>query len=531
MTLLLEHELARRENGGGLELRPQPLRVRWAFDGLVSADGHDVRCTAECSVRALPDPIERRMLQEVLFDGRDAVSGDDVAAHFARALRAAVAGVVESRPVANVLADAGRKAVLDALKAAATPVAFASGVEVLAPFHLDVQSASHEQQRLREMQRALAERHAADQVEHFQRAGELLKRFQELRQSAPELSAGQVLQQVSAGDRGSVLQTLLLASAREDAASDLWAVAGPYLVRVDARAEPPRTELTPLPPTLGPLRSVQPARVNGQRVLLVGARSGFMVVRPGSPGEPELYADPSVNSQLGFSRVAYAGDGQGFYACHGEAGVVRWALGETSAPASAIRPEQIRAEYGLEASGGGPRNLHCIPGRAGGGPRVVFSLGCRVIGVDGCDLFELPNASGADVVAILPEDRRIVVVHEDGTVYALDVTTREVTCVERRGLRVRAAGALPWLGSTRLLLAPEDGPVQCVGLDDPLVTQYASGHGGGLKALAGSADRVAAVSADRQRLILWNSWDGRKPAAEMYLTGLTRHRIADVDFG
>lgn len=527
-TLLLEHEMARRGYGGRLELRPLPLRVRWAFDGLVSRDGHDVRCAAECSVRALPDATERKMLQEVLLDGRDTISTDDVAAHFERAVRAAVAGAVEARPVAETLADGGRKAVVEAIKAAAAPVAFASGVEVLPPFHVEVESASHQQQRLREMQRALAERHAADQVEHFQRAGELLKRFQELRQSAPELSAGQVLEQISAGDRGSVLQTLLLASARQDAASDLWAVAGPYLVQIDARENPPRTELTPLPPTLGPLRSVQPARVNGERVLLVGARSGFMVVRPGSAGEPAMYSDPSVNSQFGFSRVVYAGDGHGFYACHGEAGVVRWAYGETSAPASAIRPEQIRAEYGLEASGGGPRNLHCL---AGGGSRVVFSLGCRVIGVDGSDLFELPNAAGADVVAILPDDRRLVIVHEDGTVYALDATTRELTCTERRGLRVRAAGALPWLGSTRLLLAPEDGPVQCVGLDDPLVTQYASGHGGGLKAVAGSADRVAAVSADRQRLILWNSWDGRKPAAEMYLTGLTRHRIADVGFG
>lgn len=528
-TLLLEHEMARRDYGGRLELRPQALRVRWAFDGLVSSDGHDVRCTAECSVRALPDATERKMLQEVLLDGRDTISTDDVAAHFERAVRAAVAEAVESRPVAETLADVGRKAIAESVKAAAHPVAFASGVEVLPPFHVDAESASYQQQRLREMQRGLAERHAADQVEHFQRAGELLKRFQELRQSAPELSAGQVLEQISAGDRGSVLQTLLLASARQEAASDLWAVAGPYLVRVDARENPPRTELMPLPPTLGPLRSVQPARVNGERALLVGARSGFMVVRPGSAaGEPEMYADPCVNSQLGFSRVVYAGDAHGFYACHGDAGVVRWAHGETSKPVSAIRPEQIRAEYGLEASGGGPRNLHCL---TGGGPRVVFSLGCRVIGVDGTDLFELPNAAGADVVAILPADRRLVIIHDDGTVYALDVTTRDITYTEHRGLRVRAAGALPWLGSTRLLLAPEDGPVQCVGLDDPLVTQYASGDGGGLKAVAGSADRVAAVSADRQRLILWNSWDGRKPAAEMYLTGLTRHRIADVGFG
>jgi hypothetical protein len=48
--------------------------------------------------------------------------------------------------------------------------------------------------------------------------------------------------------------------------------------------------------------------------------------------------------------------------------------------------------------------------------------------------------------------------------------------------------------------------------------------------VTGSAEVVAAVSADRQRVILWNSWDGRKPAAEVFLAGLARHRVADVAF-
>src|SRR5687768_10726337 len=83
---LLENVLARRVGGADgverLELRAQPLRVRWAFDNLVSSDGHAARCAFECSVRALPDPTERRMLQEVMLDGRQALTGDEVAAHF-----------------------------------------------------------------------------------------------------------------------------------------------------------------------------------------------------------------------------------------------------------------------------------------------------------------------------------------------------------------------------------------------------------------------------------------------------------------
>src|SRR5687768_3966517 len=111
---LLEHELARRSNGR-LELREQPLRVRWTFDQLVTSDGHAARCAFECSVRALPDPTERRMLQEVLLDGRQTLTADEVSAHFHRQLRTAAEGVVGGTAVADALSDGGRKAALDAL--------------------------------------------------------------------------------------------------------------------------------------------------------------------------------------------------------------------------------------------------------------------------------------------------------------------------------------------------------------------------------------------------------------------------------
>jgi hypothetical protein len=105
-----------------------------------------------------------------------------------------------------------------------------------------------------------------------------------------------------------------------------------------------------------------------------------------------------------------------------------------------------------------------------------------------------------------------------------------VTDTHHRGIALCAAAAIPWLGEQRLLLAPQSGPIQCIGLDDPLVTQYASVHQG-VRMLAASTQYVAAVSADRQRLILWNIWDGKKPLGELHVTSITRHRIADVEMG
>jgi len=40
---------------------------------------------------------------------------------------------------------------------------------------------------------------------------------------------------------------------------------------------------------------------------------------------------------------------------------------------------------------------------------------------------------------------------------------------------------------------------------------------------------VAGLSADRQRVVLWRSWDGRQPLADVYVTALARHRAAAIE--
>jgi len=486
---LLHNELARWKNGQ-LELRPQPLRVHWVFEDLVTSDGHALRCTFSCSVQGLADPTERRMLQEVLLQGHHSVTDATVAAHFAPALRGAAERAAQARTVAVLLEEEGKREVCEAVRTAGKGVAFACGVELLPPFHVEAESPSLQQQRLRAMHRAAAEQQAAGQLEHFQRAAELMKQFQALRASAPDLSAGQVLQQISPGDRGAVLQTLLLASASGGAAGvpqALWAVAGPSLVRVDGvggdGGAPAQVRLIPLPETAGPLRSVQPAEVDGERVLLVGARSGFMVVRPEAPQEPETYHDRELDSPLGFSRVLYWPQQDRFVGCHGDGGIVQWSRGQTDEPEEVLRtaelqppgtlppprpPPQTLASGSIVASiagvgsgparAAGPRHLQLVDSA-----RLVFALGAEVHGIGPDGPFELSRESDADVVAILPEARRLHVVHEDGTVCVRDRSTLEVTCRERRTGRVRAAAALPWLGELRLLLAGDDGPVQCIG--------------------------------------------------------------------
>src|SRR5437016_3935019 len=133
----------------------------------------------------------------------------------------------------------------------------------------------------------------------------------------------------------------------------------------------------------------------------------------------------------------------------------------------------------------------------------MFSIGERLftLNAEG-QATALPTESRSDVVGILPDRGNVYVVREDGTVATHELTTLNVSGEERRGGRVHATATLPWLGSVRLLLATDDGPVQCLGTEDQLVTQYLSPHRG-LRIVAAATEWVAAVSADRQRLVLW----------------------------
>jgi hypothetical protein len=172
-----------------------------------------------------------------------------------------------------------------------------------------------------------------------------------------------------------------------------------------------------------------------------------------------------------------------------------------------------------------PRNL-----TVAGSGRLVFSSGRQlfVISADGLPA-PMGEAMDVEVIAIISRSGWIITAHDNGEVCCWSADDLKLQERQHRAGRVSAAAALPWLGDARLLLATEDGPVVCVGMDDELVTQYASAYRG-MRMVAGAADRVVAVSADRQHLILWHAWDGRKPSADLHIYGQAKHRIADISF-
>ncbi len=438
------------------------------------------------------------MVEEVFLFASDVVTAGDVVNHFYPALRGEAMEVVRSRPGEQWQSDESRAALLESLRRTGNAVAFACGVELLAPFELVIDSPT-----LR------AARRETLRLERVRQVGEMLREFEQLRLRHPDLKAGQLLSQYEQRDRGVLLCALLSESAGRARTGTLWAVGGMGAVRLDLRDETRGPEKRDLPDTLGPLRSVQITELGGSQKLLAGARGGVWVMDMEDGREPRAYADEACRSARGFSRAVSWGGG--LWACHGERGIVAWDWQEGTTPRRVAIEE--------------PGNL-CVLDES----RLLVSCRGKVLVVGREGQVKEAAESGAAVVAICPVEQGVIVVREDGEVSWCERENLRVERRERWCGKMTAAAVMPWLDDVRVLLATEEGLVYCAGLEDGVVTQYAGGRGG-LRRVVASADWMAGVSSSRGEVLLWESEGEKKSAREIHLAAMLGHRVADVALG
>lgn len=490
----------------GISIRP--ARLRWVIDDLMSKDGHRITIGFACTAAAIDEPAERQLFTEVFFTSPK--SGSQTAMdHFLPALRSTAAELAGKETAEELLGIPARARWVTTLRAAANETAFSCGIEVLAPFEVEVTSPTLQRERLEQMQRIAAERRSADRVGHLTRAAELLKQWESLKASVPSITPGKLLEQVNPADRGLMLDTLLMVSASGQAKNsqpDLWAVSGSYLVRMDVKTDSPQPKLIALPTIVGPLRSI---RATGEK-LCIGARNGVFVADPTNPESAVPFHHPALSSEFGFTCVTPIGNR--LWACHREAGLIAWEIGAPDQPMIVHSPMNL---------GGEPRNL------TDGG---LFAIGPKLKRLSSTGEITTAFTANSPIVAILLADQQIIVVSESGSITLLDEPTLGKMSELMTAGRLTGAALLPWLSTSRLLLNRADGPIECLGLEDQLVTRFA-GNQTAMRAVIASAARIAAMSNDRQRVVLWNAWDGRTIAAEIYLTGLTHHRLTDLAFG
>jgi hypothetical protein len=519
---LREDELAVR-TGERIEVRAQPMRLRWTIDELVTSDGHRLVCNFSCGVRVLASTTEQKMLREAFLERQPSLNVATVITHFAPAITAAADRAAVNRTVQTCLSEDNHKSMATALRQVAEAVAFSCGLELLAPFEVELDSPSFRQHQLEHAQRQRAEQRAAGRVEHLQNTARLLQEFERLRAAAPDLPVGALLRQINPADQPAMLDTLLMSSAEQTSHSRLWAVSGNVLVRIRTRREnpqePPYVDLIELPETL---RSVQGATIEGGRSLLAGTRTGVLAVDPERPTEAIAYAAGNNPGDRGFNQAMLWGDE--IWASHGEEGLVAWRLDQPQSPRLRLSPDQLQ-----QLTGGTlpiqPRRLHPLNDQHMilGSDRELFRISRSG------DVERLAIPTSAPVLALAAQEDELLIVQQDGQVLRRHGPQLRESRPNLQFGRLSAAGTLPWPGGVRLLLAMEDGPVICCGLDDPLVTQFSSGHKA-LRWIGGAADRVVGMSADRQKLILWRPWDPRSPLHELHVTALTTHRMTDLAF-
>jgi hypothetical protein len=492
-----------------MEVRPEAVRLNWSWPALTAGDGHELSVRFGCGIRAAGATADRQLLREALLGGREDATLQCVAALFDESLRATATALAAGLPAAD-LDDQARNLWQQKLTGQANRVAFAAGLEVLAPFELQIES------------RTLA------RISRVRRAGELLAEIQSVRSAHPDLPGGALLNQLETADRPEALAAMLLAEGRQPATA--LAVAGNQLIRIplaagEAGTITPAVQQEEIDPAIGPLRSVTPAKFDGRDVLILGGRAGLTIASLTITGRPgPVYTVANCQSPLGFSRALI--DGDQLIARHGELGLLAWTIGDLHFTPTSGRTIATNAQLFGESSQPASGELALL-----NRGQYLISAGSRICRLRDGEISILGTGqTTAPVISLIARDADVLAIRYDASVDRIDRSSAQIDrLLPPRGPAgtVTSAAALPVAESWRLLLAGHDNVIRCVGLEDDLVSEYRSTHAG-LRMLAGGAGWVIAVSGDRQRLILWQAHNGRQPAAEIHVTSLVRHRIAGI---
>ena len=248
--------------------------------------------------------------------------------------------------------------------------------------------------------------------------------------------------------------------------------------------------------------------MDGRTVLLVGARCGVLLVDRCSGRATRFDAVPDQTWTTGINRAVVWNEC--VYASHSQAGILSWTL----------RDAVWAGRHDLRGAG----HLCVLDDN-----RLLFGIGPDLFTLDRENaIHPLPGAGrAADVIAIFPSPSIVIVARANGTVSQLDRATLKTIKDDARCGPASAAAILPWLDALRICLATASG-ICCIGLDDAIVSHYRAPRN--LAALAASRQFIAGVTADRQRLLIWNLAAADQTPIDMPLNTVTPHRLADIHF-
>ncbi len=485
---------ARYENGH-LAVRTTPMHLRWAFSNLLSADQHVIQVVFECTVEPISSETELRMLEETFLADRDSASIDDVRERFQGALADAAQRDVAKASAEECLKLKSVERLRESLLEAVRSTAFSSGLAILDPISLAIDSPSLKDQQLKALR-------AKSQVEHLRQLRAVFTEFEAIHRQTPGISAAATLSKLTADHQHDVLRAGF--SNAKSTQKTIWITSGLELIRLCAETGR-HQEGIELPTILGPIRSVQSAGTNNR--LVIGARDGVFLFDPTARSVLRLYRYIGNGQTSGFNHVIVGSEC--VVATHAQVGVVRW-VQSTEEDGKVIFSSPAR---------------HLTMTKDG---HLLFSSGASLLRLKDGSVSKIDCPTTGDIVGIASCGDALLVITAI-EVIRLNATTFQTITIDRRFSQIQSAAALPWMDSIRLVLATDQPGLICAGAEDALVTLYRS-TSSALKSLTASPTRIAGVSLDRGRLILWNTADEDGPITEMNVAALTHHRIAGLTF-
>ncbi len=406
---------------------------------------------------------------------------------------------------------------------------FGFGIELVGPIHVSATSPAFEERE--------ALREAADAAKAADgHAESLAVAFEELRRRHPNVPPGKLLSGLPKEEQRPTLLKLFKAEVERDHAR-LFVAAGTALYSLD---DGDITVFAAAAGGLGPIRRLACADISGRPVIACGCRDGVTLQPADAPDAPGviasgLPADSMSGRGFGGVDLLPSDAGTWLWMSHAGRGVEALLLRGVTAPMPPLR----RRAWTAADLAGEPRSVLALTDSRA----IVLDSGevWLASGEDG-DATSLANEADTPAVALLSRpspfqgplalredgaiDRAVL---DDGAPVAAALTFREALKPATDDRTVIAARAAAWLGDVRIAACLKDGRVTLSGIDDDVLIEYKSSYSGFVE-VAASAGRIAALTADRDRLVVWRLDRPDAPEHDVFLTSTTRSRAADLIF-
>lgn len=514
-----------------LFVRLTPVDVPLDEEGIVSKDRFTCRASISVRVEVIPERSELQSFLSAIVGSHRVAQVETLQQYLAPSVRIALAQFAAEHRAADLVEDRAVEQAQEVVRKGLEGPLFRAGMTLCA--RPTVTFTSQAARQVLDAQEDAALRHAEHQATrqvqealesaqggHLEHLSSLLSRLKEMAATSPDVELSELVKTFSERERGEIYQALFAGETPVGKTRWIVVAAGDELLFYDPEIMQEPSRRLKIVGDVGPVRSIQTARVgDGDVVLLLGASSGVYRL-PLDRVEPDrVYTVADAREvQGGFNSAAIAGDR--VWASHSELGLHEWASdgAEPSTPRFAEFTKSAKTVRGVQCFDG---NLYCAMDN-----HVV-----RWLGDDDGDPPEhvVYRGSYSAITCLCPTSVGLFAGNVDGDV--LHWSGDRMHDPKRLHTGTSRAAESIWLldaqGVKRLVYTDTSLHVHARVLGDSYSCRYEAG-GQTLRRVEVGDDLIVATNELRDRLICWSPGEPSGPKATVTVSRLCGRTIQDV---